>query len=142
MHLRQLVYCAVLIGIFGAFAKAVTTRLARFVAKLCAWPFRPCSPQYFELGRTGCTGPGPAGGASSGLAYSLRHPSTMNLVTFCKLTLLRMVAWPIRRTRFSGSLKAPTSFNSPLAPLGFHQRRHLLWPWDRSSSGILGLASG
>ena len=59
----------------------------------------------------------------------------MSLVTFSKLTLSRMDVWPTRRIRFGSSLKALTSFSSPLTRPGFRPGRHLRWRLDRSLFG-------
>ena len=82
MRGHQLVYCALLIGIFGVVAKAVPPGWQdlwqRFVRGLSSL----ARQQDIVLRWTGRVGSGRAGGASSGHGRSLRHPSTMSLVTF------------------------------------------------------------
>ena len=125
MHSHQLIYCAVLIGIFGVIAKAVP-------------------PGWHHLWQRFLR-------ALSNLA---RH-KTVSWVGLGALVLVVRTAllplWPIPKPsiydEFSYLLQADTfapgrltnpahplwqffestySFNSPLAPLGFHQRRHWL----------------
>ena len=127
--LRELVYCAVLIAILGALAKAMPPQLRdlwqRFERGLSGLARR----KTYELDRTGCVRFGARGRRFFRFGRFQRPPSTMNLVTFSRLTLSRMDVWPTRRIRFGSFLKALTSFSSlPMRP-GSRPARHWRWRW-------------
>jgi hypothetical protein len=75
MHLRELIYCAVLIGIFGVVAKSMPPRLRVLWQKIGARAFQSCASQDVMLDGTGRI----HSDDTAGIASNLADPGSVHL---------------------------------------------------------------